>query len=43
MTKRILESRSINSVLDFGAWNGHSGKFLRQQVGFAGMIFSFEP
>lgn len=41
--KWILESKSIDTVLDVGANIGQYAKYLRSDVGYKGKIISFEP
>src|SRR5579871_2898133 len=39
----LFEDLEIDCVLDVGANAGQYGQFLREQVGYRGLIFSFEP
>lgn len=41
--RRILDGRSVPMVIDVGANRGQFRDFLRDQIGFAGRIVSFEP
>ncbi|KAB2927592.1 MAG: FkbM family methyltransferase [Dechloromonas sp.] len=40
---RIFERYSVSTVFDVGANAGQYHDFLRQQVGFTGRVYSFEP
>ena len=42
-TKAIFDERRIDCVIDVGANEGQFARFIRQNIGFAGPIFSFEP
>jgi FkbM family methyltransferase len=41
--RELFTAHSIDCVFDVGAFNGHFGRFLREKVGYAGTILSFEP
>lgn len=41
--RRVFEQLAIDTVLDVGANEGGYRRFLREHVGFAGRIVSFEP
>jgi FkbM family methyltransferase len=41
--QQLFKDRSIECVLDVGANTGQYGTFLRHNVGFKGLILSFEP
>ena len=41
--QRLFAKYEIDSVLDVGANRGQYRDFLRNEVGFTGMIISFEP
>ena len=43
LLREIFEARQVDCVFDVGAFNGHFGRFLREAVGFRGLILSFEP
>jgi FkbM family methyltransferase len=43
LLRELFDAKSIDCVFDVGAFNGHFGRFLREKVGFAGTILSFEP
>ena len=41
--QRLFEFKGVDCVVDVGAFDGHFGRFLRQEVKFGGVIISFEP
>lgn len=41
--REVLERYDIGCVIDVGANTGQYGRFLRQEVGFTGLIVSIEP
>jgi FkbM family methyltransferase len=41
--RELFALKDVDCVFDVGAFNGHFGRFLRQEVGFRGRIISFEP
>jgi FkbM family methyltransferase len=41
--RAIIRDRRIDLIFDVGANEGQFGKFLREEVGYAGNIISFEP
>jgi FkbM family methyltransferase len=43
MLRDLLPALDIVCVIDVGANRGQTGQFLRREVGFAGLIASFEP
>jgi FkbM family methyltransferase len=43
LLRKVFDAKGIDCVFDVGAFNGYSGNFLREKVGFRGTILSFEP
>ncbi len=43
LLRKVFDAKGIDCVFDVGEFNGYSGNFLREKVGFRGTILSFEP
>jgi FkbM family methyltransferase len=43
LLRRVFDAKDVDCVFDVGAFNGHFGRFLREEVGYTGLILSFEP
>jgi len=43
LLRKLFAAKAVDCVFDVGAFNGYTGHFLRNKVGFAGTILSFEP
>jgi len=40
--RRAFDARQVDCVFDVGAFDGHHGRFLRDEVQYDGLMISFE-